>query len=818
MNIKKWIRSALLCVLMCVAYCSNGQDLLKGNDLSQIKADQLSDADIARFYKQLQASGLTLAQAEQLAMAKGMPATEIAKLKQRLQQLSSGSGETGNSISSNGNVDRSLNVNDSAATDLAEKKSGNLMDPDIFGSELFNNSTLNSQANFQMATPINYELGPGDELQIAVFGVQEMSTTLGITAEGIVSIPNVGQLKLAGSTIEAATQRIRNAMAAGAYPTLRSGTSKLSVTLGNKIRSIHITVIGANRPGNYTLSSLSTTFNALYMAGGPSPYGSFREIELIRDNKIERKIDLYHFLVKGDQQDNVRLRDNDVIRIPAYKKRMELRGQIKRPGIFELLDGENFNNVLEFASGFTDTAYKASVKVTQLTDKERRVKDLQSTEYPTYIPMAGDIITVSEILNRFMNRVNITGAVFRPGYFELSEGMTVADLIRKADGLKEDAYTGRAQLVRLKENLTKEIIPFNVQQAMSNNAIQNIVLKREDEIVITSIFDLRDEYKVTVQGEIRVPGEYMYVDSLSLKDLIILAGGFTDAAKPQKIEISRMLIRDTLTSVDERASEVIEINNIQDLSLATGNIQLAPFDVVTVRRKPGYIPLTSVQVSGQVQYPGPYVISRRSERISDLIKRAGSFTPEAYIEGAYLKRHLSDAEIVVKRERISRLQENMLDTSARILQDFDRKYDQIPLDLEMIMNKPGSAGDLIVKADDELYIPKFDAQVRINGGVLMPTQIPFRMGYRVRDYLSAAGGVSQDALRRKIYVLYANGRASSTRHFLFFKKYPRVKPGAEIIVPKKLPKPIRSSTETIGLASVFASLAGVIIAIINVTK
>lgn len=813
---KRWIRLVVLFILVLLTHLSIGQDLLKGNDLTLVKVDQLSDADIIRFNKQLQASGLTMAQAEQLAISKGMSVTEIAKLKQRLSLLSPG-GSTGYNISSNGNVDRSLNVDDSAASDRNEQNK-TLIDPDLFGSELFNHAGLNFQANNQIATPINYELGPGDELQVAVYGIQETSINVRLSAEGVVSIPNVGQLKLAGSTIEAATQRIRSAMIGTAYPTLQSGGSKLSVTLGGKIRSIHVTVIGGNRPGNYTLSSLSTTFNALYAAGGPSKYGSFREIELIRNNKLERKIDLYHFLVKGDQTDNVTLKDNDVIRIPAYKKRVELRGQVKRPGIFELLEGETFNTLIEFASGFTDTAYKASVKLTQLTERERRVKDLTASQYINYIPAAGDLITVSEILNRFQNRVNISGAVFRPGYFELSEGMTVADLIRKADGLKQDAFTGRAQLVRVKENLTKEIIPFNAAQALGNDAGQNIVLKNEDEVVITSIFDLRDEHKVTIQGEIRVPGEYMYIDSLSLKDLIILAGGFTDAAMPQKIEISRMLVRDTLTALDERSGEVININNGADLTSPNNNVQLKAFDVITVRRKPGYISLASVNVLGQMQYPGPYVISRRSERISDLIKRAGGFTPEAYIEGAYLRRYLSESEKALKRERVSRLQENISDSSSLILDDINRKYDQIPLDLEAILSRPGSVSDLIVKAGDELYVPKFDAQVRISGGVLMPTQIPYSQRLSIKDYLSNAGGLSQDAIKRKIYVLYANGRASSTKHFLFYRTYPQVKPGSEIVVPKKLPKPTRSTGEILGMASILASLAGVIIAIINVTK
>jgi protein involved in polysaccharide export with SLBB domain len=664
---------------------------------------------------------------------------------------------------------------------------------------------------------MNYELGVDDQIQVSIYGVQETNMELTITPEGIASIPNVGQIKLLGLTIEAATQRIKQVLSNTVYPTLRSGRSTLSVTL-SRIRSIRVTIIGSNRPGNYTLSSLSTVFNALYVCGGPSEFGSYRQIELIRNNKVERKIDLYRFLANGDQTDNIRLQDNDVIRIPVYKKRVELKGQVKRQGIFELLGGETFENLLQYASGFTDTAYRASVKVTQLTDRERSVKDIVSNAYDSYIPQSGDIFIVSKLLSRFSNRVSITGAVFRQGYFELIEGMRVADLIRKADGLKEDAYTGRAQLVRLKEDLTKEMLSFDVRRVLNNDPAQNFELKKEDEVIVTSIFDLRDEYKISIQGEIRAPGEYMYIDSLSLKDLVILAGGLTDAAQPQRIEVARLLKRDTLTAQDERASEIFEIRNGNDLSTASQNVQLRPFDVVTIRRKPGYITLQSVNVGGQVQYPGPYVISSRSEKVSDLIHRAGGFTPEAYLAGAYLKRYLSEMDKNLKREKINKIQANLRDTTNVILADVDRTYDQIPLYLEYIMAHPGSTEDLVLKQQDEIVIPKFDAQVRISGSVLSPTQIPYNRNYGIRDYLSAAGGTSDYARKGKIYVLYPNGKAATTTHFFVFRNYPKVMPGAEVIVPKKREKKSMSTGESIGIASALASLAGVVIAILNLSK
>ncbi|MBN9300116.1 MAG: SLBB domain-containing protein [Filimonas sp.] len=801
-------------VLAIVSTSGFSQDLLRRNDLSQIRVDQLSDADISKLRQQLQSSGLTIDQAEQIALSKGMSSAEIAKLKQRL---------AGGSVTS---TQRSQPINDTvggksrsdiyAAGDSAKARAI-VINPKIFGSELFNNVSFNPKAGENVATPFNYVLGINDALEISVYGIQETDFNVTVSKEGSVAIPNVGQIRVVGLTIEDATARIRQSMSNTAYSTIRSGGSKLAVSLGN-VRGIHVTVIGSNMPGNYTLSSLTTAFSALYVAGGPGPFGSFREIELIRDNKVERKIDLYRFLTNGDQSDNVRLKDNDVIRIPAYKTRVELTGQVKRPGIFEVLPGETFNNVLTFASGFTDTAYRASVHVTQFNDKEQQVKDIDASEFASYKPFAGDVFEIGKTLKRFANRVHITGAIFRPGYFELREGMTLSDLIKKADGIREDAFKNRAQVIRTKDDLTKEVISFNVSDAINNTGTGNVKLKKDDEVIISSIFDLRDEYKVSIQGEVRSPGDYAFADNLTIRDLIIQAGGLTEAAYPQRIEIARVLRRDTLTAEDARASEVIEIRNEQDLSTPTKNLDLKPFDVVTVRRKPGANQLESVVISGQVQYPGPYVISTRSERVSDVIKRAGSFTPEAYIEGAYLKRYLSAEELQLKKDKLEKLQRNTKDTTNQVMEDLAKSYDQVPLDIPSILSHPGSSQDLVLKLGDEIYVPKFDASVKVSGGVLLPTQIPYERNYSVKDYLSAAGGVADNAQKKRIYVLYANGRAKATKHFLFFKNYPEVKPGAEVVVPRKPERRGLSTGETIGIASALASLAGVVIAIINMTK
>lgn len=800
----------------------SAQDLLKGRDLSQVRVDQLSDADIDKLKAQLSASNITMEQAEQMALAKGMSAAEFTKLKARLSADPKAQKTTGALKSepkaTGKSIEKQNNSTDSLDTEQYEKKKPQpLINPLIFGSELYTSVAPNFEPNLKMATPMNYVLGPDDELLVTVYGVQEYSGALLVSDEGNINIPNVGQVRLAGLTIEAATQKLKTVMGNSVYPYLKNGGSKLSVTL-NKIRSIKVTVIGANRPGNYTLSSLSTVFNALYVAGGPTEFGSFREIELVRNNKLERKIDLYRMLLKGDQSDNVGLKDNDVIRIPAYKKRVELQGQVKRPGIFEVLPGERFQQVLEFASGFTDTAYTAIVKAFQNSDRERKVKDVSASEYQQYQPESGDVFVVSKILNRFQNRVKINGAVFRPDVYELTIGLTVGDLIRKADGLKEDAYTGRGQILRLEEDLTRSMASIDIKKALANDPQHNLLLQREDEVLISSVLDLRDSFKVTIQGEVRLPGQYEYVENLSLKDLILQAGGFTDAAF-KNIEIARLIKRDSIVATDNRASTIINTEIAGDLGSAVANTMLQPYDVITIRRKAGYTLPETVIVVGQVQYPGPYALNNRNERVSDILRRAGGYTPDAYPEGAYLKRFKTEEEKAKSMDLARKAEKNAIDTSVTskkmLVEDITRLYDQIPLDIPMILSSPGSVEDLIVRAKDELVIPKFDGQVKISGAVLMTTQVPYQQKSNFKDYISDAGGFSGDAWRKKAYVVYANGKAATTKHFLFFKFYPKMMPGSELIVPQKPEKKGMSTGEIIGISSAMASLAGVVIAILR---
>ncbi len=812
MNFKiKWLVLSLSLFLLTTKSI-HAQDLLKGKDLSTVKVDLLSDADISKLKTQLTSAGVTIDQVEQQALAKGMSPAEYAKLKQRLAEPATknnaGKLKAPEKTKPTG-AEKIDNSTDSLDTEkYKEKPLKPLIDPLIFGSELYTSVSPSFEPNLNMATPSNYILGPDDQIQVSVYGVQEYNGDLLVSAEGNINIPNVGQIKVGGLSIEAATQKIKTIMGNGAYAYLKSGGSKLSVSL-SKIRSIKVTIIGANRPGTYRLSSLSSVFNALYLSGGPTAFGSFREIELVRNSKVERKVDLYRMLMNGDQTDNIGLKDNDVIRIPSYKVRVELQGQVKRPGIFEVLPNETFSNIIAFASGFTDTAYRASIKVFQQNERERLVHDLTAVDFNNYKPQTGDVFVASKILNRYINRVTLTGAVQRPDFYELTPNLRVADLIRRADGLKPDAYTDRASIIRYQEDLTRSLFSFDVKKALNGDDVHNLLLQKEDEILISSVQDLKDSFKVTIQGEIRMPGQYEYVSKLSLKDLIIQAGGFTDAAY-QSVEIARLLRRDSLAMNDQRTSVLIKTKvNKGGMADFNDNIALQPFDVITVRKIAGYKLPQSVLVNGIVQYPGPYALSSSNDRVSDLLNRAGGVAPDAYIAGAYIKRYKTDLEKEKAKETSKKLLKTLKDkdsTGLAVNEEITREFDKIPLDLVSILKSPGSTEDVLLIDKDELTIPKYDAQVKVSGELLLSTQIPYQTNYRLRDYISAAGGFTINAYRSKVYVVYANGKAASTSHFLFIKSFPRIEPGCELIIPKKREKKATSMAEIAGFATVVLSL------------
>jgi protein involved in polysaccharide export with SLBB domain len=842
---------SFLLLTSTIVLAQNTSNLLAGKDLSTIKVDALTDAELAQIQAQLKQSGVSIDMVESQAIAKGMSPSEFAKLKARLANVKGGAKST--SPLTKKTVKKTTdNEQDSTEQDFfIESK----INPLIYGSELFANSQ-GFKNNENVATPLNYEVGTNDVLKLVVYGVQEYSADLDVSKEGTVLIENVGRVKVAGLTIEAATTRIKQQMGNTAYPSLRSGESKMALTVGDT-RTIQVTIIGAQRSGNYNVSSLSNVLSALTMAGGPSEIGSYRAIELIRNNKVLKIFDLYAFMQNGDQSQNMGLKDRDVIKVPPYKGRIEIKGQVKRPGIFELNGTESFKQFLQYAGGFDDTAYTAWVKVIQKNEKEKAVKDLAQNQFTSYQPQGGDIIQVSKILDRFQNRVKLTGAVFRPDVYELTEGMRISDLVQRADGLREDAFIGRAQLIRLKPNLLKELVTINLSKALQKDPNENIFLQREDELYINSIVDLRDSLTVDLLGEVRSQGRFNYVDSMTVKDLILMAGGFNYAANKQ-IEVAR-LIQYGERVTDNQVATILKTEVNGDLSFNAGqvNFVLQPMDVVTITKKVGFTNPEIVSISGQVQNVGKYTLSTRVERVSDIVKRAGGLIGEAYGEGAYIKRSRYNIDTLKADESKTSIEEaynrkfkaqqeaekqnintllngsnnngqtnvadvnvkkkNLKDTLDILFKELNEDTYQIAIDINKIMEKPGSELDLVLRDKDEIIIPKTDNRVKISGGVLRPTNIVYRDGLTIGECISAAGGISEYAKRGRAYVVYANGKSARTKHFGLFRLNPPIKPGSEIVLPETNEKKEKTITTFIQFTTVLAQIAGAIatISILN---
>ncbi|MGN6398614.1 MAG: SLBB domain-containing protein [Mucilaginibacter sp.] len=788
-------------------------DIFTGYSLSAITADQLSDADIATIRSRLQASGISNEQAEQIALSKGMLPAEWQKLKARLTGAQSAGGAQ--SISSGPATLESAKRHQQTDDYLSYQKpptSG------VFGASLFSTASLSFEPNLRIATPVNYILGADDELLINVSGYQETGIRSVVQPEGTIFLPHVGTIAVAGLTVGQATARIQEKMAQTTYASLKNGQSKLTITLG-KIKSIHVTIVGAAKPGNYTVSSLSTVFNSLFLCGGPGDINSYRSIELLRENKVYKTIDLYQFLTRGDQQGNVPLQEGDVINFPVYKKRVTITGEVKRSGIFELKDGEKLQDLLFFAGGFTERAYKASIKVKQVTDIERKIKDLPKTENANYEPQNGDEFEVGAILNRFENEVNITGAVYRAGAFELTPGLTVGGLIQRAGGLQENVFTRRATLTRTHADGTKENITFNVTEIM--NGASDIALVKGDVVHIAAEDDFRSDLKVTVLGEVRKPGDYGFKQNLSLKDILFMAGGVTDAASSFNIEVGRRIVNQSIQVSVDSIAEVYNVDIHDGLEIENNKFVLQPYDIITVRRNPGYTEQKRVTINGEVSFPGSYTIGLKNERISSLIKRAGGLSPLAYKKGVFLIRKNTDAD-QANDQSIKTVQKKTGDTSTtQVIEDASRANNRIAINLEQVLNEPGSMNDYVLQDGDIIQVLKVDPLVRVSGEVLAPTKAGFIESESLNYYLTQAGGTTENARLSKIYVVYPNGHVNKAKNgFLgLFRSYPKIEPGAEIIVPHKKVRRALTTGETIGLTSTIVSLISlVIITITNIHK
>ncbi|MEX2398222.1 MAG: SLBB domain-containing protein, partial [Balneolales bacterium] len=649
-----------------------GQTSQDISDFRNMRVSELSDDQIGQINDRLDEEGLTLQQAEQMAISRGMSSAEASRLRNRLRQyqsgqLSSSDGsndrqpETTRAPADNNSFmvfleDEDENMIEEAGIDwdrLTQRQRVTILDSlrrdnqsvqRIFGYNLFSQRSVSFAPSLSIPTPKNYQLGPGDEVVINIWGAAENRYNLTVGNDGTIDIPSIGPIQLNGYSIEEAEKRLIERLKS-IYSGLGSTNNPnrntyADVTVG-KVRSISVTLMGeVKQPGTYTMPSLATVFNALYAAGGPNRNGTFRNIQIIRGNGVMDTLDIYDFLIDGDQSNNIRLQDQDIIKIDPFENRVDFSGEVKRSALFELKEDETLADLLRFSGGFTDKAYRARVNVRQITDRERRVQDVYLENFDQYVMNNGDQVNVGEVLDRYENRVEINGAVYRPGPYELKNGTTLFSLIERADGLKDDVFMNRALIVRERNNLELETIAVNLRNVMDDPAHYDIPLHKNDVIRISSIFDLRESYHVTIAGAVRDGQIFDYTDGMTLEDLVFKAGGFSESAAPYRIDVAR---RKTKKQDGERTNEIAEtfefsVNRDLSLSENDADFTLQPFDRVYVRRAPGYQEQQQVEITGQVMFPGTYTITRKNETIYDLIERAGGLTEDAFLGGANLQR------------------------------------------------------------------------------------------------------------------------------------------------------------------------------------
>lgn len=725
------------------------------DNLQKLKVNQLSDQQILEVWKRFQASGLSEADAMRILAQRGLPATEAEEFKRRLALLQGGAKTTQKPPPAVRKDSVDLGRDSLKLTEAPVQQKGSLK----YGYDFFNNPNLKFEPNIRIATPKNYVLGADDELNILLTGLNEASISGKISPDGNMKIPYVGLVYLNGYTIEQAYARIKSQMQK-IYPALRSGTTQLTVNLGT-VRSIRVTIIGeAAQPGTYTISSLSTLFNALYLAGGPSEKGSLRYIEIIRGNKLIRTVDFYTFLQKGIMDGNIRLEDQDVVRIPVYKKRVAIGGEVNRVGLYELRENETLQDLIQYAGGLSDLAYKSGAKIIQVDEKEKSVKDVPANMFDRFILKNADSVYFEPVLNRFTNRVVIEGAVYRPGVFELSKGLTLKQLIEKADGLRDDAFLSGGYIKRTQPDLDKQMVSFDLASILSGKQ-PDIPLLREDSVMIASTQNLKDEPTITMEGYVRSPGTFVYREGLNIADVIVMAGGFATDAANHRIEISRLELNrsDTLSN---KLLDIISLNVDSSLKTTGSRFALQPFDYIYVPRLVNYRSLGNVKIRGEVLFPGDYALQRRDETAPEFIKRAGGLTPTG---------SLANAKVYRDGVRVD------IDLSGRI--------------------KRQSRSALILLAGDSISVPREVPFVEVSGEI-NNAQLLRYTGREFKYYINSAGGVKETGQLKNAYIQYANGLNRPVKRFLFFRNYPTVTPGSKIIVPQKAPSPFKIGFNEIG--------------------
>lgn len=751
-------------------------DLLKGKDISGLKIDKLSDEEIRELKSKSSENNMSTENLIEYLKKNGLPEEEAQRLRERIDAVRGGSivtmQERSEGIESGVKIPREVKADQPGDLPMQQQE----RDFTIFGSELFAMNSLMFEPNLRIPTPSSYVLGADDEIVVNIFGLSEQRYVLKVNEEGEIYLPNIGPLFVSGLTIEQATGKIKDKLAATIYSAIRSGKTQVQVTL-SKIRTIRVTVIGqAVKPGTYSVSSYSTLFHLLYLCGGPGDMGSYRKIELIRGNVVKKVVDLYSFLSKGIKSDNILLQEGDIVRIPYYSNRVSVSGLVKRPGKYEMLDTEGMDFLLEYCGGFDQMAHKNSVTNIRVTDTGKVVSDIDLRQFAAYKLQNGDNILVNKVLDRFVNSVTIKGSIERPGIYEINEGVDLLKLIEKAGGLLSEAFVKKINIYRLLANRQPAIISVDLDSLMGAGG--KLSLMNEDIVVVNSIFDFKENQFVSIEGCVRKPLKFKWRENLRLSDVVLIAGGVTDNGDSSRVEISRRKI----------ASEGQVVENEIFLVDIKGDFLLKPFDNIIVRNKKGWVIPRSVYVVGEVQTPGKYILSRGNEKITDVILRAGGFRRSADSSILTIRRRVYKDVTSAERDRLLQKLIDFEADSVGIDYQTDLMMDKelISIDLNTIFQDPDGPENLVLEDGDILSINKYRNLVKIYGEVYYPTLLPYTKSYKLKKYLKLSGSYTRNASKSGTVVIYPNGMAKKVKKFLFFKSYPKVTPRSEIYVPPKI--------------------------------
>lgn len=818
------------------------------SDISNINFSELNNSQIDLLLRRASSQGYSQFDLLKMAKEQGMSDEDINILDKKFKTT-----ETINRVSQNA----SIPLEETRLRQIwkEEMEVFREVDSDIFGYNVFRGNTfLSFQSNLNIPTPLDYIIGPGDKLFIDIYGESENYYQAEVSPDGDVILENIGPVNLNGLSLADAKKRLLLRLKS-IYSGIISKTTFVNISVGIP-RTIRVNIIGeVNLPGTYNFSAFNTAYNAIYVAGGITENATLREIKLYRNNKLVNTIDVYRFLTKGDGSSNIRLENNDLIIVGPYTNRVSINGAVKSPGKFETKENETLSDLLFYAGGLSENAYKKSIKLTRIIDGELKIVDINYDQFDFFTPIAGDIFEVDRVIEKYNNRVIVNGAVYRPGTFSVFDGMTIKDLIEKADGLKSDVFLDKAYVTRTNKDYSTATIAINLENELKN---PNFVLMEEDVLNILSINDLNEENYIEISGEINNPGVFPYSKNITLSDLILLAGGFKENASSNRIEINRRFSSDEELN-ENKITEILTFDlgkNFENSSIA-----IKPYDQVIVRKNPNFYVQQYARVEGEIMYPGKYAISSKNERISDLIERSGGFKNMAYLKGATLIRLTEFAEIqsdLTKKiknlknlkNKVSNKEGTLTESEILLIQRIDEdlkniennkndnqilssyakserineiikknsieenipisKSEAIGIDLESIIDSPGSKSDLLLKEGDVIIVPKKLETVRLRGELLYPTTVRFFQGKSLKYYINSSGGFDTKAKRSGIYIIYANGDVARTKKFLFFNIYPKAEPGSEVIVPKKGNKnPIAANqllSFTTGLATLILAI------------